>query len=225
MYTASMSLPIYQEILLLALRDERGTPMGSWTAQAIAGGVLADLVLDQRVALEGKRSLVTLVDAKPTGDPVLDESLLAVAEAKRRASAQTWISRFARQKLYHASAVRLCEQGVLRESSERVMLFFSRTVYPEADPKPERAIIDRVRKAIFSDDATLDARTSVLIALASATDLLGANFPKKELRARRKRIEAIRDGEAVGKAAKAVIDGIQAAIMTACIVPAIVATS
>ncbi|KAA0216454.1 MAG: GPP34 family phosphoprotein [Leptolyngbya sp. PLA3] len=224
MYTASMSLPIYQEILLLALRDRRGTPMGSWTVQAIAGGVSGDLVLGGRVALEGRRSLVTLIDAEPMHDPVLDGCLLQVAQAKRRASVQTWISRFANQKLYHASATELCERGVLRESSERVMLLFSRTVYPEVDPRPERAIIERLRKAIFSDDATIDARTSVLIALASATDLLGAVFPRKELRARRKRIEAIRDGQAVGKAAKAAIDGIQAAIIVACIVPAIMTT-
>ncbi len=224
MYTASMPLPIYQEILLLALRDQRGTPMGSWTVQAIAGGVLGDLVLGERVALEGKRSLVTLVDAEPMRDPVLDGCLLQIAEAKRRASAQTWISRLAKQKLYHAAAARLCEQGVLRERVEQVMLLFSRTVYPEVDPKPERAIIERLRAAIFSDDAKVDAQTSVLIALASATDLLGANFPKKELRARRKRIEAIRNGDAVGKAAKAVIDGIQAAFITAIIVPTIVAS-
>lgn len=223
MYTASMHLlPIYQQILLLALRDRRGTPMGSWTMQAIAGGVLADLALERRVVLEGKQSLVTLVDAEPMHEPVLDACLLRIAEGKRRASARTWISRFGNQKLYHAAASRLCDQGVLRESSERVMLLFTRTVYPEVDPKPEREIIERMRRATFSDEATIDARTSVLVALASATDLIAANFPKKELRLRRKRIEAIRDGEAVGKAAKAAIDAIQAAIITAIIIPTIV---
>ncbi|MCL4219987.1 MAG: GPP34 family phosphoprotein [Phycisphaerales bacterium] len=217
-----MPLPIYQEILLLALRDQRGTPMGSWTMQAIAGGVLADLALERRVVLEGKRSLVRLVDAAPMHEPVLDACLLRIAEGRRRASVQTWISRFGNQKLYHAAASRLCDQGVLRESSERVMLLFSRTVYPEVDPRPERAIIGRLRMAIFSDDAKIDARTSVLVALASATDLLAGNFPKKDLRLRRKRIAAIRDGEAVGKATKAAIDAIQAAIVTAIIIPTIV---
>lgn len=220
MYTASMPLPIYQEILLLALRDKRGTPLGLWTTQAIAGGVVGDLVLSDRIALEGKRSLVTLVDAVPMRDPVLDEHLLRIAESRRRASAPAWIMRWAKQKLYHAAASQLCEKGVLRESSERVMLLFSRSVYPEVDPKPERAIIERMRRAIFSDDAKIDARTSVLIALASATDLLGANFPKKELRARRKRIEAIRKADAVGKAAKSAVDAVQAAICIAASIPA-----
>lgn len=199
--------------------------MGPWTTQAIAGGVLGDLVLGERIALEGKRWLVELVSAEPTGDPVLDDCLLCVAEGKRRASAQTWISRWSGQKLYHAAAEQLCEQRIVRTDVESVMLCFSRKVYPEVDPKPEKAILERLRRVIFSDAAKVDARTSVLISLASATDLLTANFPKKELRARRQRIEAIRQGEAVGKAAKAVVDGIQAAIFTACIVPAIVATT
>ena len=218
------SLLLYQEILLLALRDDRGTAeRGIWATQAVGAGVLADLVLAERVTLEGKKALVTVLDDTPTADPVLDAALAQMAGAKRRANAQRWVGKLAVKKVFHAAAERLCELGVLRIESQSVLLFFSQRVYPEIDPGPEREVVDRLREAIFTDRTDIDAPTSVLVSIASATELLKAHFPKKDLRARKKRIEIIKSGDAVGEAAAKVIQGIQAAVIVACVTPAIAA--
>lgn len=215
---------LYQQILLLALRDDRGTPLGAWAPYAVGGGILADLVITQRVALDGKRQLVTLQSAEPLSDPVLDDCLLQIADAKRRAPAQRWVTRFAAKHRFHAAAERLCDLGVLRDARESVLLLFSRRVYPEIDPEPEREIVARLRGAIF-EDARPDTANAVLVSLASAADLLGYHFPKKDLRARRARIKAIAAEDAVGAATAKVIQGIQAAIIAATLAGATAATS
>ncbi len=65
----------------------------------------------------------------------------------------------------------------------------------------------------------------VLLSLASSADLLRHVFDKKELKARQARIEQVVNGELTGKATKEAIEAMQAAVMVACIIPAIVVTS
>ena len=87
---------LHEEAMLIALRDARGTvELGSMYQYALAGAMLAELLLNRRVSIaDDKKKLVDLVSSKPLGDEVLDECLRKVVTAKRRASAQTWVQRF-----------------------------------------------------------------------------------------------------------------------------------
>lgn len=222
----SLELFIHQEALLLALRGDRGTTeWGTWATQAVGAGIIADLLLAQRVALDGKRKLVTVLDDTPPGDPVLDACLAQIAAAKRRAALQRWVGKYSTQKVFHAVAERLCELGVLRLGSESLLLIFSRRVYPEIDPRPEQEVVERLRQAIFTDRVDVEPRTAVLISLAASTELLKAHFGKKELKTRKHRIEQLSAGEAIGQATAAVIQSIQAAVMVAATIPAITAST
>ena len=60
-----------------------------------------------------------------------------------------------------------------------------------------------------------DARTVVLLSLAHGTRLLQMAFEKKELKERKKRIEALIESEALGKAVKSVVEAAQVAVMAA----------
>jgi len=222
------NIHLHEEIMLLALRDKEGTiASGVMYQHAIAGAIVAELLLSKRIALDGsnKRKLIDVLDATPIGEPLLDECLAKMA-AKRRASIQTWVSRFAGIKnLKHRVAGRLVRRGILRADEDQILLIFSRKIYPEVNPEPEQRLIERMHDAIFTDVQDLDPRTVVLISLAHYTELLKTSFDKKELKSRKKRIKQIIDGEAAGKAAKEAIDAMQAAVMAACIVPAIAATA
>jgi hypothetical protein len=225
--TIPQRLHLYEEITLLALRDEKGTLTTSFAAHLVAGAVLAELLLGRRITAEdSKKRLLDLHDTTPTGDPVIDECLARMAAGRRRAAMQTWLPRLADIKdLCHKAARQLCRRGILRADEDRVLLLFTRRIYPEMDPAPEREIVERMRAAVFADADAVDPRTAVLIALAHAADLLGGKLGRKELRARKKRIEQIVKGELVGRAAKEVIDACRAAVVVAAIVPVIAATS
>ena len=172
-------LPLHEEVLLLAMRDEEGS---------IAAGTL---YLDKIAA------------AKPKP---LDH----------------WVGRFANIKnLKHRVAARLCDRGILREEEGKILLVFTRTIYPESDPRPEQEIIERLRRAVFTDRRDIDPRTVVLVSLANSAGILKVVFDKKELKARKERLEQVINGELMGKAAKEAIQAMEAAVMVAVIIPAV----
>lgn len=220
-------LYLHEEILLLALRDERGTiELGSMYAYGVAGAILAELLLAERIAIgDDRRHLVDVINEAPPGEPLLDECLNRIAEARRRAAVQTWIRRFAQlRRLHHRVAAGLCERRILHATEDRILLIFRRTVYPEIDGRPERAMIERMRKAIFGSTREVDVRTVMLISLAQASGLLRIPFPRRDLKERKQRIEELTRGELLGKATRAAVRAAQAAA-SAAIVPAIAACS
>ena len=105
------------------------------------------------------------------------------------------------------------------------MLLFTRKIYPEVNPGPERELIRRLEHAIFTDTRDIDPRTVVLLSLANSTGLLKVVFDKKELKGRKARIKQIVNGEITGKAATEAIQAMQAAVMVACFMPTLMATS
>jgi len=223
---ADPTLFLHEELLLLALKDEQGTiEFGIDYGNAIGGAALAQLLIEERVRLDGskKNAKVRSVGAKPVEDDYLDECAVAVRTSKRLRSAQEWVRRFANTKnLKHRVAQSLCDKGVLRAEHDKVLGIFSRKIYPEADGSVEQEIVERMRSAIFSEKQEVDARTTVLISLTSATGLLKLAFGKKGLKGRKARIERIVQGELVGQATKAVIEATQAAMFVAVCVPVII---
>ena len=225
--TPSDRLSLPEEIMLLALHDEKGTTrLDSMYQYALGGAVLAELLLHQRIRLDSsKKKSVQLISAKPLGDPLLDECLTKVQDSRKPAAAQTWVSRFAGvKKLKMKLATGLCDKGVLRADQDKVLLLFSRDIYPEMDPEPEREIIGRLHRAIFTETDRLDPRTVVLLSLAKSAGLLDGVFEKRDLKTRKDRIERVIRGEALGQATQEAIKAVQAAVFVACILPAVITT-
>lgn len=229
-----MTAPLFlhEEVLLLALKDEEGTiEFGVDYPNALGGAALAQLLLDERVRLDGskkkphQKSKVRSVSAEPLKDDYLDECSVAVRTSKKLRSAQDWVMLFARTKnLKHRIAQALCDKRILREDHDRVLGIFPRKVYPEADGRAEDEIVERLREAIFSDSKQVEPRTTVLVSLANSAGLLKPIFGKKELKRRKARIERIVQGELVGEATRKAIEATQAAMFVAIYVPVIISS-
>ncbi len=221
-------LPLHEEILLLAMRDDEGTIASGTNYQyGIAGAILSELVLRNRIAVDdsGRKKFAEVVDRRSLDAPLLDECLGKIGASKPK-PLQHWVEKFAGIKaLKHRVAERLCDRGILREDEGKVLLVFTRRIYPETDSRPEHEITERLRRAIFSDTRDVDARTVVLVSLAHHAGILPAVFDKKELEARKDRIEQVINGETMGKAAKEAIQAMQAAVMVAAIMPAIISAT
>jgi len=221
-------LPLHEETLLLALRDDKGTiAPGTMYQQALAGALLAELMLQHRIDIDesGRKPLARVINPKPVGAPLLDECLEKVAASKPK-RLDHWVSKFSGiNRLKHRVAERLCDRGILHEEEGTILLLFTRRTYPETDPRPEQEIVERLRRTIFGDGRDVDPRTVVLLSLADAAGILRVVFDKKELKARKARIEQVVNGEVMGKAAKEAIQAVQAAIMVAAIMPAIISTT
>jgi len=228
MSDVSQDLHLHEQVLLLALRDRKGTieMKAGMYRFGLGGAMLAELLLAGRITVGAdKRKLVEVADSRGVGDALLDECLEKMAGAKRRASAATWISRFSNmRRLKHRVAEGLCRKGVLRDSEDKILLFFTRHLYPTVDPAPERALLGRVRRTISSDSRKIEPRTGVLIALADATGLLRVHFDRSDLKERKARLASIRKGDQIGAAAGEAVRAAQAAAMAA-ITAATVATT
>lgn len=216
-------LGLHEEVMLLALRNEKGTfAGGTMYTQAAGGAVLAELLLRGRIAAssEGRSTYAVVNDPTPVGDAVLDECLAKMYSARRRRRLQAWVQQCASLKnLKHRVAAGLAHKGILRADEEQILVLFTRRVYPELDPTVERAIVARLREAILTDDKPVAPRTTVLLALAHHSGLLKLNFDRQMLKAHRARIDAIIKGDAIGKATKEAIQAVQAALMMVVIMP------
>jgi hypothetical protein len=79
---------------------------------------------------------------------------------------------------------------------------------------------------MFDESARPDARTAVLISLASHGGLLRANFAPDELSQHKSRIEKLANGDILATGAtKAAIQAVQSAILVATIIPVITTTA
>ena len=225
----SRPLSLYEEILLLALDDGAGTTsQAGFYTNAMGGAILAELAMTGSITIDDdKKKKVNLGRRDRLGDPILDECLTMIAEAKKPKKASEWVGKFAGVKdLKHRAARQLVTKGLLAEETDTVLMIFKRTVYPEVDGGPEKDLLERMEKAIFTATTDLEARTVVIIALANAAGMLNKIFPKKKLKERKKRLEQLSSGQLAGKATKEAVQAVQAAIMVAAIMPAIfVATS
>lgn len=216
----SNGLRLHHELLLLALHDDKGTvAFGRMLNIGLAGGILGELLLEGRVEVrpDGRkgRPLVTVVSRATFGDPVLDEALRRLTEAKRRGNPQATVGSLSRMKGLRArTATALCRKGILRENEETVLLLFKRRVYPTLDPAPERELVERIRQAIDEPASTVDPRTALLVQLARTTGTLRALYSNKELKARKARLESLKPEAGAGaEATEAAIQAAEAAMV------------
>ncbi len=221
-----MTLKLFEEVLLLALKDEKGTVSVDFLEYALAGSIISELVLAGTIAIDSsKQKRVSTLNAKPLGDDILDEAMSLIRERENTKGLKHWISKIASIKnLKERVAVRLCDAKILKAEQEKVFLIFNRDVYPELDPVPEQNIIARIDDAITGKSAQIDARTVVLISIAHGVGLLRHNFDRDKLKRYKSRIEQIAKGEMVAGITREVIDACQAAVFIAVIMPTLITT-
>ena len=221
-------LLLHEELMLLALHDEKGTIISGNSHFGLGGAIAAELLLQERIRIDEsrRRKLVDVRSIRSVGDPIVDECLKKIRDAKRRASLQTWITRFSSvSKLRHRVAERLCERGILKADEKQLLVIFTRRIFPEIDPGPEQEIIERLRVAIFGNDREVEPRTVVLASLAKAVGLLNPIFGRRELRPRKQRLKSLAKGNVVGRATADAVAATQAAVAAAAAMPAIMAAS
>ena len=124
------NLFLYEETMLLSLKDKRGSPeSGAFYLTAMGGAILAELLLSGRIEIEEdrKKKFTRVKSDRSLGDPLLDECLRRIRKSDKRQQLQTWVSRFANTKdLKNRVAMQLCRLGVLRAAEDKVLLFFKR---------------------------------------------------------------------------------------------------
>ncbi|OXM45137.1 GOLPH3/VPS74 family protein [Amycolatopsis alba] len=171
-------LLIVEDLLLLLLDDETGTPAAAGTLPYTLGGaVLTELALLGRVetgkgsALNGPE-IIAAGDG-PLPDPLLQAAYDQIAEKPRRV--QPLLLAIGGD-LWKTVTDRLIERGLIRREKKRVLGLFPVTRLPAADTRRETALREEIR-AVLLEDKTPDPHTAAVTALLSASGALPSLRP------------------------------------------------
>jgi hypothetical protein len=186
------SIPLAEELLLLAYDDQTGKATGSRIGLdlGMAAAVLVDLSLAGRIAyFDG---YLKAVGREPIGEPIADAVLAKVADEEPHTPAQ-WV-----QRLRHRLRTRVLEdlvaRGVVQDVDETQMGVIHVHRYPTTDPAFEAEIRERLAKALMSD-GLCDERTAALATLLHACRMEPAlRLPPEESERAHQRLEQIAEG-------------------------------
>ncbi|WP_419897892.1 GOLPH3/VPS74 family protein [Roseomonas sp. USHLN139] len=196
-----MSLTMPEEILLLMLDDETGrlidraAPSGDY---ALAGAILAELALANRIDTDPKRLFVG--DTKPTGDQVLDGVVQQIMAEAEPHDSRWWIETLAKDADRYRDLYfdRLVQRGVLKLEEGRFLWFFAERRYPVISDKEEREVKARLMAVIFNDEIP-DPRDSLLIGLTRAAGLFPLLLAPAELDRAQVRIDQVANLEELNR--------------------------
>jgi hypothetical protein len=216
---ARPELRLHEEMLLLALDDEKGSIRATNFKYGLCAGLLAELVLEGRATLERgarpSRDRILPASPKLLSDPLLDEVIRKVHGAKKPRSPKDWVGKLSQMSgLRKRVGTSLARRGIVRERNARILLLFPWTYYPQLDPAPKRRLLERLRDAV-EGDADLDDRTAIAVAVASATGILKPVLGKQLLKQRKARIERITEEQWLAAAAKRAVEEAAAAAAAA----------
>ncbi|PRY41453.1 GOLPH3/VPS74 family protein [Umezawaea tangerina] len=157
---------IAEDLALLLMDDESGTPAAAGTLHYTTGGaVLVELALAGLVEVRDKKVLP--VGTAPE-DPLLRLGYEKVADKPR--SVDATLLRIG-SGLWQRVVDRLVDKGFVRREEKRVLGLFRTTRLPAEDVRHEEEVRQRIR-AVLVDGEDADPRTAALVALLSASGAL-----------------------------------------------------
>lgn len=177
--SAVLSLSLPEELLLMLLNEETGYfhQVPGWALNcAVIGAVLAELSLLSRIDTD--LEFLFVVDATPTGDPILDHVLQEIAAETEGRNAQYWVERLApnAEDIIDSILDRLVHEKVLvRHDGDYWTLsptaWRSGVLGGPADGPSHQFVKTRISDFIFSNIIP-EPRDIIIICLVNSCDVL-----------------------------------------------------
>ena len=200
-----------EEILLLLLKEGTGyvAPVAEWRMScALAGSVLMDLAMENRI--DSDLNTLTVIDATPTGDNLLDPTLAEIAAGDEVHTPQFWVERIAqRAEAISESALEgLVEMGILDFDSGGFWSVSSKVArsgrYPTVDGRAGEEIKGRIKRTLL-DDEIPDPREVAIIGLVNSCGGFQALLEPEEFELAKERIELFSGMDLIGRAIAAAV--------------------
>jgi golgi phosphoprotein 3 len=203
----------FEALFILALDDEDGDIVESFVTAlelALAGAVLAELVLQNRISMEENRVFVT--DQTPTEHPILDKAMFDIVDTGKRRKIQYWINTLTYKKLKDEIAHHLVAEGVLVRKKKRLHLVIPDEEGQGGKVSAKYILKNRLRDTVLTGSQP-DLSEKVLLAFLYHSELSKLVFTQGERKAAHKRVKKILAYEEEGSGLGGVLDEI---IETAC---------
>jgi hypothetical protein len=203
-----MQRRLAQELLLLGV-DNAGRIRGRYPRYdlSLAGAVLLDLALADRIDVQGGRLVVK--DSHGVGDAVLDEAVTAIGARNLRV--KQWVRRL-RKGLRGRLVDQLVASGVLHAEPGRAFGVFPVTRHPVAAPAAVAGLHQRLRAA-FDANGPIEPHSAALCGLIRTAGLDRRLFPERSIQDVRRRLDQISLDHYVMDAVRAAIRDIRVAMV------------
>ncbi len=214
-------MTLTEELVLVLLSPATGRAVVDSTSldRAIGGALLLDLATRERLSADGDgaRARLSVVDAAPTGDSLLDAAL---AKLDKPLKAQKAVERLARGTRTLVLE-RLAEAGLVRRERPRLLGVLPVTTWTPGDSAKE--LRGRVA-GVLQDGAQPDRHLALLISLVHAVkaEHKVVDGPRRQLRAR---AAEVAEGEWAGQAVRKAVQAVQSSVAAAIAVSAAAGSS
>jgi len=213
-----MNLNLIDQLTLLALDDEKGTFVTESTAYsyAIAGAVIMELALEERIDLSGEK--VVVKDKSKTGDKIIDACFQAIIESKKERKVKSWVDRLGNSanKIRRDTIDKLIDNRILEKKENKILWIFSYNKYPAQNPRPENHLRRRLYDIIVNSHQP-NLKEVMLLNLIESCSLGKEVFGKEQVKTFKKRLKAINEydhlGDSIGKSIKEICDEINAILV------------
>jgi hypothetical protein len=210
-----------EDLVLLLLDPGSGRAVVDSTSldRAIGGALLLELATRERITADGggARARLSVADAAPTGDPLLDGALARLDKPLRAQKAVERLARGTRAPVLE----RLAERGLVRKARSRLLGLLPITTWTPGDAAKE---LRGRAAAVLRDGARPEQQTALLISLVHAVKAEHkiVEGPRRQLRAR---AAEVADGEWAGQAVRKAVQAVQTSVMAAVVASTAAASS
>lgn len=215
-----------EHLLLLAMRDDKGSVVGSSALAlpyGLSGAVILELSLRRRISVEGE--ILEVLSEEPTGDNTLDEALRTLSDCERERPAEYWIARpdSLVKNLKQRLLEELVKKGILAREKHKFLWLIPYDRFPELDGEPERNLRQHVNDVLFHG-AEADEPTALLISLISACGLVSEVLPEADSKEAAARIKSFTEGSRIAKAVSDDVAAATIALVSSTIVASVIPT-
>ena len=179
-------MPIFEELFLLSLDDEKGRPVASAKTRlvyALPGAMLADLALRGKIQAAEKRRL-EVVDGSGCGDEILDRVLETIRASGSARKFSYWISELSARpkKLREQLTERLIAEGLLLQDDQQSADAEQVATEPKMPVKTKVELKNQLRALVLAGSTeALDDHSLALLDVARAGKLLNVIFTEDEI--------------------------------------------
>lgn len=214
-------MTLTQDLTLLLLAPDTGRAVVDSTSldRVIGGALLLDLATRERITADGDgaKARLSVADATPTGDAVLDDALARFDKPLRAQKAVERLARGTRTPVLE----RLAEQGLVRREQSRLLGVLPVTTWlPGGAAKELRGRV----AAVLLDGTQPDQHIALLISLVHAVKAEHkiVDGPRRQLRAR---AAEVTEGEWAGEAVRKAVQAVQTSVLAAVVATTVVTSS
>jgi hypothetical protein len=204
-------LTISEQLFLVSIDDDRGQ-VTSYVSDplkyGLAGALLAELALQGKIALKGKKFVIK--DQDPTGDKLLDDVLARIVKGDRAHKPTYWVNALASRKLLKQIAGQLAAKNIIQIEEKRYLWVIPDESHPETDAPAKYWVKHHLRSVVLASEEA-PPHTLVLLGLLKACRLLNLIFTRDEQSAASKKVDALVKGEEFGKVVARTIANVEAA--------------